>query len=308
MQKIFEGSKNGIKVDCGPPVCMDMPAKHFHDEYEIYYLAQGERCYFIEQHTYRIQKGDLVIIDSRQIHKTSSLEKSSYYRLLVEFKEEPFASFFSSMGGLDLKDFFAQYQGVLKLPQKDQRRVIQCFLGMAKEIEEKREGSDLALMMELARLLICIIRSSAGPVVPEPVPDHGEIKEGSVKYRLVNDAASYIAASCTRCRTLEEIADHFYVSKSYLSRIFKEVTGFTVNEYIHIHRVRRGQKLLKETTLNMTEIADALGYESLTYFEKMFKKYARLTPLKFRKDYLNSVVRPSIVPGEDEVNIHGKEG
>ena len=51
--------------------------------------------------------------------------------------------------------------------------------------------------------------------------------------------AKYIAENCTLPLSLESVADTFFVNKCYLSRIFKEITGFTINEYINVHRIRR---------------------------------------------------------------------
>ena len=58
------------------------------------------------------------------------------------------------------------------------------------------------------------------------------------------------------------------MSKSYLSRVFKECTGYTVNEYINVNRIQQARKLLAETPLPVSDIASSLGYESVTYFER----------------------------------------
>ena len=78
------------------------------------------------------------------------------------------------------------------------------------------------------------------------------------------------------------MARRFYVSKSYLSRIFREVTGFTVNEYRNVSRIRKSQQLLRDGKLSVTEIAAQAGFENLTYYERVFKKYTDTTPLKYR--------------------------
>ena len=85
------------------------------------------------------------------------------------------------------------------------------------------------------------------------------------------------------CADLEEIAGRFFISKSYLSRIFKEVTGFTVNEYLNIRRIMKAKQLLSTPEPNVTAISEMLGYENVSYFERVFKKYAHTTPLRFRR-------------------------
>ena len=68
-----------------------------------------------------------------------------------------------------------------------------------------------------------------------------------------------------------------------MSRTFKEITGYGISEYLNIHRIREAKRLLEETDLSVQQIARKLGYESITYFEKVFKTYMTMSPLKYRK-------------------------
>lgn len=70
------------------------------------------------------------------------------------------------------------------------------------------------------------------------------------------------------------------------------MTGYTISEYTNIHRIR-AKRYLEETDMSISEIAHALGYESLTYFERMFKTYMTLSPLKYRKT-LNTVTYTNV--------------
>ena len=55
------------------------------------------------------------------------------------------------------------------------------------------------------------------------------------------------------------------MNKCYLSRIFKEITGFTVNGYLHARRIQKARSLLIQNSMNISEVAEAAGYENLTY-------------------------------------------
>ncbi len=66
--------------------------------------------------------------------------------------------------------------------------------------------------------------------------------------------------------TLDQLADRFFISKYYLSRTFKEITGYGISEYMNIHRIRAAKRLLEETDMSVLQIAHKLGYESITYF------------------------------------------
>ena len=85
------------------------------------------------------------------------------------------------------------------------------------------------------------------------------------------EIADYLSQNCEQQLSLEEIAQRFYLSKYYVCRLFKEVTGYSINEYINIHRVQKAQWYLTETDLSISEIAGRIGLESMTHFEKYLK-------------------------------------
>jgi len=282
-QTLFEESLDGIAID---RIIRDyeytMPTKHFHDEYEIYYLVDGERFYFIGQKTFHIKKGSLVFINRNEIHKTGMASSSYHDRILIELSEEPFASFFAQFGDLNLYEFFESHSGVINIEPREQSYVENMFLTIQSEIHHKLPGYRLSVMMKLSQLLIYAMRyEESHRALPTK-------SSSMAKHQKVDQVADHIVSHCTEDISLESIASSFYVNKCYLSRIFKEVTGFTVNEYINIHRINLAQKLLTTTEMPITEVADACGYESLTYFEKVFRTYREISPLKYRKQYKKS--------------------
>lgn len=290
---LFEETLDGITID---RVIRDydytMPTKHFHDEYEIYYLVEGERFYFIGQHTYHIKKGSLVFINRNEIHKTGMCQNSYHDRILIELAEEPFASFFNQLGDLNLHDFFENHSGVINVEPDEQTFVESLFLDIQSEIHNALPGFRLNVMMKLSQLFIYAIRyEEAHRAIPTK-------SSSKVKHQKVDQVADYIVSHCTDSISLEDIAARFYVNKCYLSRIFKEVTGFTVNEYINIHRINKAKMLLTTTDISITDIADECGYESLTYFEKVFRTYREISPLKYRAQYKKST-RKRTTKGDD---------
>ena len=104
-----------------------------------------------------------------------------------------------------------------------------------------------------------------------------------MRYVKVAEIIHYIMEHYSEIYGLEDLANIFYLDKSYLSRIFKEVTNFTVNEFINRQRIDHAKNLLLEDSLSMEDISKRLGYERLSYFDRVFKKYTGLSPLQYRK-------------------------
>ncbi len=102
--------------------------------------------------------------------------------------------------------------------------------------------------------------------------------------------ADYIAENYDKIGSVSMLADQFYMSKAYLCRIFKEVTNFTISEYINLYRIVASKQYLMDENMSMGEIANRLGYDSLTYFERVFKKQMTVSPLQYRKSVLKGAV------------------
>ena len=126
--------------------------------------------------------------------------------------------------------------------------------------------------LRLAELLIYVTRlKQTGARVEQPENKNVKVNE------LINEMKQYIHTNLETVGSLEEIAEHFFVNKFYLSRMFKQKTGYTVTEFINIQKIRRAQKLLEDTDLSVAEISKAVGYENMTYFNRVFKKFVETT-------------------------------
>lgn len=285
MRKIvFDEIMDGIRID---RIIRDydytMPSKHVHDDYEIYYLLEGDRYYFIENKTYLINEGSLVFINKGQIHKTGNASKSYHDRILITLKEGAISTFLSSVCNISLSDFFESNNGVINLDSATQDCVKSILLGIVDEIQQKKQHYEASVLMKLCSLFILAIRCST---CKNPLDILN--LSNTAMHKKVGEVASYITSNCAGAKSLDELSKHFFISKCYLSRIFKEVTGFTVSEYININRIKEAKNLLLTTNFSMTEISHIIGYESITYFEKVFFKFTETSPLKYRKQHQNA--------------------
>lgn len=85
---------------------------------------------------------------------------------------------------------------------------------------------------------------------------------------------------------LAAIAEHVNVSRTYASAIFKEELGITISEFILRERMLEAKRLLRETDMTISAIADSLAFCSQSYFTKNFTEIEGVTPGEYRKSYL----------------------
>jgi YesN/AraC family two-component response regulator len=101
---------------------------------------------------------------------------------------------------------------------------------------------------------------------------------------IVQRVKEFIHENYAKKLTLEEIADHAYFSPSYLSKIFKEITGITIMDYVTQVRLREAKKLLRDTRMSLNKIANSVGYYDASYLSNVFKKEMGITPGQYRKN------------------------
>ena len=94
----------------------------------------------------------------------------------------------------------------------------------------------------------------------------------------------YIASHCTEGITLKKVADRFYVSMEYLSKVFKSTYGEGFTEYVTRLRMEKAAALIAEGTLPLKEVGEAVGYYDQAHFYKTFKKIYGKAPGQFRQD------------------------
>lgn len=107
-------------------------------------------------------------------------------------------------------------------------------------------------------------------------------KQPTYRHQTVNKVIMYINDELESNLTVENIAKHFHISTSHLSRIFREHVGITLVEYLNIRRVEESQYYLRHTTKSITAISNQFHFCNQSYFTRIFKKYAGVTPKHFR--------------------------
>jgi two-component system, response regulator YesN len=83
--------------------------------------------------------------------------------------------------------------------------------------------------------------------------------------------------------SLESLANKFFVSKEYLSKAFKSMYGCNITEYIVSRRMEQAKQLLEDNELQIKSIASMVGYEDISYFYRVFKKYFKISPGEMRQ-------------------------
>ncbi len=108
--------------------------------------------------------------------------------------------------------------------------------------------------------------------------DFSRVKHADVLYKIMQ----YVKANCDRKITLEDVAGHVYLSRSYVSSIFKDEMGESLFAYVNRIRVEKSKHLLRNDSVSLADVSGMCGFEDQSYFTKVFKSIVGMSPKKYR--------------------------
>ncbi len=239
---------------------------HFHDEYELYFLINGETKYFIENEFFQLHKGNFIFVPKGVLHKTDSEDCLYNERILLSITERVFdESMLPVLEELSREKLF--YVSANNLP------VLERLLHKIEtEHLSHNKHKKLMILNYTRELLILICRHK--------ITKKQELSDSD---KFIIAIPEYIAEHLAENITLKSLSKQFAFSEEHLSRKFKSVFGVGLNKYISYMRVLHAEKLLTETDCSITEIASLCGFNDSNYFSTVFKKTLGVPPLKYRK-------------------------
>ena len=104
----------------------------------------------------------------------------------------------------------------------------------------------------------------------------------SMENHLVSQIIHMIEEKIYGKLTVEEICHTLNYSRAYLSKIFKNSSGYTILEYMLHRKIKEAKKLIREETLNFTQISDLLSFDNPHYFSRVFKRITKMTPSEYK--------------------------
>ncbi|MDR0294139.1 MAG: AraC family transcriptional regulator [Oscillospiraceae bacterium] len=132
-------------------------------------------------------------------------------------------------------------------------------------------------------LALCAAHNVSGPFY---VPYNEALAASTKHMDTIAKAIAYIRRNYAEKITLKDIASHVFFSPTYFSKVFREETGQTYGSFITAIRVEESKRLLRDPRVNLVDIPEIAGFESQSYFTRVFKKTEGCTPGFFRKRML----------------------
>ncbi|MDP4133755.1 MAG: AraC family transcriptional regulator [Bacillota bacterium] len=239
-----------------------------HNYYELYYLTEGSRKYFINDTVYSVEEGDVLIIPPGLLHRSIGDNPGKHSRVLINIMCNMFDEEFKSEYDDCIKNYFVM------VPNKRKRYFDELIEKIESEYTNKDNFSKKLINNYINEMMMFFVRASK-------MEDAQYI--GNETDEVIGNAAKYICMNYGKDISLEEVARAVGMSKTYFSKIFKTKTGSGFSDYLTSVRVTEASKLIVNTDLSITEVAVRCGFNDSSYFSSVFKSLKGITPYKYRK-------------------------
>lgn len=277
-------NRYGVKVEHDTAVAGNSRiGMHEHDFYELYFLVSGNRRYLMGHTVYDVAPGDMVFVPKKQLHRTTSADKTGYDRYVLYFSDRQAGALSASLG----EEAFSELMnsGCMVLPKHVSEEIQRDLERISRDIGNPDAMTDIFVTHLLRGIILNAARYG--------VQRQSLAGESADKVQMV---AKYITENYPQEITLAEAAQMACLEKTYFSKRFKQLTGFGFQEYLLQTRILAAERLLAESQFSVGQIAEKCGFSSGNYFGDVFQRYKGLSPSEYRKRYQK---QPLFIPVKD---------
>lgn len=241
---------------------------HLHKEYEFLEMTSGSMTVKTPDSEVTLSKGDILFINSYVPHTTYA-ETTNQRNSLVQFKPPS-----------EKLHYLTRYLNVSNTPVY----VFKSGLGETEELSramwaildevENRKAFWSEYVAANVSMMVAILRRYG--ILSDIIYERAD------EIKKVRPAISYIEDNYNKEISTSDLAEMLNFNESYFCRLFKKAIGTTAIDYINFVRVCKAEKLLSKD-ISLLEIAYETGFSSLSYFNRVFKKYNYYTPSEYKK-------------------------
>lgn len=236
---------------------------HTHNHTELFYIVSGQGQFLIEDQVFPVGVNNLVIINPNILHTEDSLNAQPLEYIVLGIDGIELANSRNSNGQFCILDHFESVE------------ISGCLRNILREMEQRNTGYEDICQAYMEILIIRLMRSTSLAVPTEPKAVSANRQCAAVR--------RYIDLHFKEALTLEQLAAEGHINKYYLSHAFKREYGVSPINYMISKRIEESKYLLAETDLSMSQIAQLLGFSSLSYFSQVFHRSLEISPKEYRQ-------------------------
>lgn len=254
---------------------------HWHNEIEMVIIEDGECDCMINLENYKAYKGDIIIIKPLTLHSLTTPRGKTMDWNTIIFDLNILKSAITD--GCLIKYFAPILNNEHELPKIIKKsslgydEILNCLKDIISTYSNKETAFELELKAKLFHLFALFYKY-------ELVVKNSSKKEISTdtEYKI-KSILNYIQEHYSENITIEDLSNISSFSEYHFMKFFKKHIGMTSVEYINNYRLERSAQLLSSTDKSIMEVSMDVGFNNVSYFNKLFKTKYKLTPKEFRR-------------------------
>ncbi|MDO4337316.1 MAG: AraC family transcriptional regulator [Eubacteriales bacterium] len=251
-----------------------------HDFWEFQCVDKGEAEIRTDSGVHILSRGQVIFHKPNEFHTLTATGKNAPNIVVVSFEcNSPCMSFFENKI-LNLSD---AERSLMAMVIAEARRCIATPLDdpYTEKMEKRPDiqfGSQQLIRLYLEQMLIYMIRRHTMPQLAVSLDKFVNLKNSSATY---NKIIFYLEEHIREYVSIEDICHDNLIGRSQLQKLFREQNHCGVIEFFSRMKIEFAKQLIRENQMNFTQISDFLGYSSIHYFSRQFKKISGMTPSEY---------------------------
>ena len=256
-------------------------APHAHDRAEIMYLLRGRcRIQLFEgdrQQEFTMGVGEFVLIDAGMMHALQVDE--SCYMVNVEFSFRPNPPLMTMQSLMAASPALAQWLRELSPWQRGKDDSGMLYAALSAVVDDYFHAADVDTALKEIHIAQMLVHLATALM---------DDKAAGKGYVYVRRCVNLLSERMSEDARIEELARELGISAAYLQRLFRQVHGMTIIDYLNRMRIERAKLLLLNTDDPVVEIAMEAGFNSRQHFTRVFTSLEGISPQEYRREKRNS--------------------
>lgn len=251
---------------------------HSHALYEIYYFHKGKCTYLIGDQIYVLSPGDLILMHGLTLHCPNVDPELEYTRTIIHFDPAYIAKWIQLPLSINvLKPFQEMRNHRFQLQGVEKQQMEAALHNLEQHYNKQDSISYHRFHVLFLDLLFMIYGNCQKPLALKP-------EFPSIKESHVQSIITFIEGNFQEDVHLDKLETNLHLSRYYLVKIFKEVTGITIFTYLYQRRINQAKVLfLMDKHCSVTDICYQTGFKHPAHFSRVFKQLVGCSPEKYRK-------------------------
>lgn len=246
---------------------------HYHDFHKLLIFMEGDVTYSIEGRDYDLQSGDIILINAGEIHRPKIRSQIPYRRMIAYISQDFFSSY--QEDGFSLFYCFEQAKkmnsNLIQLPKNGANRLQPIVKDLVNSFVKENFCGNLYQKIKLVEYLILLNQYI--------LEETGVYLQARTDNPLIRNILDYINEHITEELSIDRIAEHMYMNRSYLMHLFKAETGYTIGKYITEKRLFLSNHLISQG-IPITEACYKSGFQNYSTFFQAYKNRYHVSPKK----------------------------